>query len=147
METKNTPDVMLGLAHAAYTVSDMEASLAFWREALGFEKAFDLADSAGRPWIVYIHAGGTQFIELFYAVPGSPKKTGRIGSDHLCLLTRDIRRAADRIREAGYPLDADVNEGSDGNLQCWTHDPDGNRIEIMQMGENSLQMTYLRNLG
>lgn len=138
---------ILGLAHAAYVVSDMEASLAFYRDALGFEKAFELADSRGNPWIVYIHAGRDQFIELFYTAPGSPVKTGRVGSDHLCLLTDAIEEAAERIREAGYPLDTPVQWGSDGNQQCWTHDPDGNRIEIMQMGEKSLQTAYLREKG
>ena len=146
MKDQTTQEVILGIAHAAYNVSDMEAALIFYREALGFEKAFDLPDYQGNPWIVYLHAGGNQFIELFYTAPGSPKQTGRVGSDHLCLLTSDIRRAANRIRAAGYPLDADVREGSDGNLQCWTHDPDGNRIEIMEMGEESLQTKYLRSI-
>ncbi len=37
-----------------------------------------------------------------------------------------------------------MKSGSDGNLQCWTHDPDGNRIEIMQMGKESLQNAFIR---
>ena len=141
---ENGKRLILGLAHTAYNVSDMEASLKFYREALGFEKAFDLADHRGNPWIVYLYAGGGQFVELFYSAPDAPKQTGRIGSDHLCLLTEDIGRVAENIKAAGYPLDADVKSGSDGNLQCWTHDPDGNRIEIMQMGKESLQNAFIR---
>ena len=144
---KREEQLILGLAHAAYVVSDMEASLAFYREALGFEKAFELADGRGNPWIVYIHAGRDQFIELFYSEPGASVKKGRVGSDHLCLLTERIEETAERIRTAGYPLDVPVQWGSDGNRQCWTHDPDGNRIEIMQMGEKSLQTAYLRERG
>ncbi len=141
---ENGKRLIRGLAHTAYNVADMEASLKYYREALGFEKAFDLADHRGEPWIVYLYAGGGQFIELFYTKPGDPKKVGRIGADHLCLLTDDISAAAENIKAAGYPLDSDVSFGSDGNWQCWTHDPDGNRIEIMQMGEESLQNAFIR---
>ena len=144
---QNEPRLIQGLAHTAYNVSDMEASLKFYEEALGFEKAFDLPDHKGDPWIIYLYAGGGQFIELFYTAPGSPKQTGRIGSDHLCLLTDDINRVAENIKATGHPLDAEVNFASDGNWQCWTHDPDGNRIEIMQMGEDSLQTGFIRKQG
>ena len=58
---------MKGIAHAAFNVSDMERALRFYRETFGFEKAFELKHpETGEPWIVYVHAGGNQFIELFY---------------------------------------------------------------------------------
>ena len=145
-EKKEKDRLILGLAHTAYVVSDMEAAVRFYGEALGFSRAFDLADSEGRPWIVYLYAGGGQFVELFYGRAGDPVKAGRIGADHLCLLTERIEETAAHLKAGGWPLDADVNRGKDGNLQCWTHDPDGNRIEIMQMGENSLQLNYVRAL-
>ena len=36
-----------------------------------------------------------------------------------------------------------MKNGSDRNWQCWTHDPDGNRIELMQMMDDSKQMMFL----
>ena len=48
------------------------------------------------------------------------------------------------IRAAGAPLDAEPSMGCDGNWQCWTHDPDGNRIELMQMMPDSCQDQYLK---
>ena len=69
--------MMKGIAHAAFNVSDMERALRFYRETFGFEKAFELKHpETGEPWIVYVHAGGNQFIELFYG--GVPPRNIRI---------------------------------------------------------------------
>ncbi|HJA94157.1 MAG TPA: VOC family protein [Candidatus Eisenbergiella merdipullorum] len=135
-----------GIAHAAFNVSDMEKALQFYRETFGFEKAFELKHPAtGEPWIVYVHAGGGQFIELFYGGVNPQKyQDQNIGYSHLCLEVEDIHEAAERIEKTGAPLDSGISQGSDGNWQCWTHDPDGNRIELMQMSEDSLQSCFLR---
>ena len=36
--------------------------------------------------------------------------------------------------------------GADGNLQAWIEDPDGNRIELMQMDPNNMQSKALKRL-
>ena len=73
--------MMKGIAHAAFNVSDMERALRFYRETFGFEKAFELKHpETGEPWIVYVHAGGNQFIELFYGgVPPQKYQDQNIG--------------------------------------------------------------------
>ena len=138
--------MMKGIAHAAFNVSDMERALRSYRETFGFEKAFELKHpETGEPWIVYVHAGGNQFIELFYGgVTPQKYQDQNIGYSHLCLEVEDIHETAERIEKAGAPLDSGVRQGCDGNWQCWTHDPDGNRIELMQMSEDSLQCRFLR---
>jgi len=40
---------------------------------------------------------------------------------------------------SGVVIDRPIKEGKDGNLQAWIVDPDGNRIELMQIMPNSLQ--------
>ena len=30
--------------------------------------------------------------------------------------------------------------------QCWTHDPDGNKIELMQLSEDGPQMKFVKSL-
>jgi catechol 2,3-dioxygenase-like lactoylglutathione lyase family enzyme len=60
-----------GIAHVAYTVSDMEKALHFYCDQLGFQKAFEIRDDEGKPWINYIKVSKNQFIELFY---GGKKK-------------------------------------------------------------------------
>ena len=43
-------------------------------------------------------------------------------------------------------MDRAVKFYADGNWQCWTHDPDGNRIELMQMGEESIQNKFAKSM-
>jgi lactoylglutathione lyase len=38
-----------------------------------------------------------------------------------------------KIRNAGYPIDIDPKQGLDLNWQAWTKDPNGVRIELMQI--------------
>ena len=136
--------VIKGIAHSAYTVQDMESAVAFYEKVFGFKKAFTMNHpKTGSPWIVYLYVAENQFIELFYGgIKEDPYSDERIGYSHLCLEVGDIQEAAAAVLAAGAPLDAKPSMGIDGNWQCWTHDPDGNRIELMQMMPGSLQDRY-----
>ncbi|MBA7544513.1 hypothetical protein ES705_36869 [subsurface metagenome] len=54
-----------GLAHLAFRVKDMEKSLYFYRDVLGYKKIFDLHDVNDKPWIVYLRVVGSQYVEFF----------------------------------------------------------------------------------
>ena len=138
-----------GLGHAAFNVKDMETTVAFYERSLGFKKAFDINDPVtGEPWIVYVYAGGGQFIELFYgATQENPYSDDKIGFFHLCVAVDDINEAWNRIVESGAPQDDAPKQGEDLNWQCWTHDPDGIKIELMQLAEDSPQMKFIKNAG
>ena len=129
-----------GIGHTAIIVENMEESLHFYCDILGFEKAFELHDDNDRPWIIYIKIGGGQFIELFYGgVNKTPEIAGRIGFDHLCLEVDDIEEIASHLRSKGWPLFIEPQQGKDLNYQCWVKDPDGNKIEFMQLDPASPQ--------
>lgn len=127
------------IAHLAFIVSNMEASLDFYVNKLGFKKAFEINDKDGTPWIVYIKVSENQFIELFYPYDKETKTKTHIGYNHLCFEVDDIHNLANSLKEKGVPIDVDVIMGEDNNYQFWTHDPDDNPIEFMQYGDNSLQ--------
>lgn len=130
-----------GIGHLALTVEDMDKSLEFYCGVLGFEKAFEINDDDGNPWIVYVKVGAGQFIELFYG--GDNKQeilTNQIGFNHLCLEVNDINEVANHIKMHGLQLDLEPKRGKDQNFQCWIKDPDGNRIEFMQLVPSSPQM-------
>ena len=119
-----------GIGHAAFNVKDMKKTVAFYENTLGFKKAFDIPrPETGEPWIVYVYGGGGQFIELFY---GATKD--------------DIQEAWQKIVDTGAPQDDPPKQGADFNWQCWTHDPDGIKIELMQISEESPQMKFVRSL-
>jgi catechol 2,3-dioxygenase-like lactoylglutathione lyase family enzyme len=122
----------------------MEKSLYFYVGVLGFEKAFELQNpSTGKPWIIYLSMGGGQFIELFYGgEEKNPWDTKNIGFDHLCFSVDDIHAIAKQIADAGQRLDAEPRKGSDANWQCWVTDPNGIRIELMQISPDSPQSKF-----
>lgn len=129
-----------GIAHLAFVAKDMEKSLWFYCDVLGLKKAFELSDDKGNPWIIYIKVSSGQFIELFYKdkddLLGNNSQTGY---SHLCLEVDNIYEIAESIKGKGLVLDVEPTCGKDLNYQCWVRDPDGNRIEFMQMHPESPQ--------
>ena len=125
-----------GIGHVAYNVQDMEKALKFYCGMLGFEKAFTLCGEDGKPWIEYLKIMDGQFLELFYHQPNPADNTTY---SHLCLTVDDIQEVAEHMRKNGVPLDVEPKQGRDTNWQCWVRDPDGNRIELMQMMPTSPQ--------
>jgi len=130
------------IAHLAFGVKNMEKTLQFYLDVLGFEKAFTLYDPDDElvPWIEYVKISDSNFIEFFYSDSNHPFAKIESSYQHFCLETDDIQAFVKRLNEYHYPLDSLVSMGLDHNWQCWVKDPDGNRIEIMQYGPNSLQL-------
>ncbi|MBS5586077.1 MAG: VOC family protein, partial [Clostridiales bacterium] len=77
-----------GIAHTAYKVRDMEASLRFYLNGLGMQHAFSLANKENRPWIEYLCVAPGQFIELFYPEGKAVEEDTRYM--HLCLQIDDL---------------------------------------------------------
>ncbi|MDR0909877.1 MAG: VOC family protein [Spirochaetaceae bacterium] len=128
-----------GIAHLAVTAKDMDKSLDFYTRVLGFKKVFEIPNPKdGSPWIVYIYVGGNQFIELFYGgvKPYSFDDADR-GWNHICLCVDDIFAVCKDIEARGWTLDVQPNQGVDYNYQAWLKDPDGIRIELMQIDPKS----------
>lgn len=51
----------------------------------------------------------------------------------------DVRAAAAALEAAGIALRDVPRQGRDKNWQCWVDDPDGHRIELMQIDPASPQ--------
>lgn len=138
----------MNIGHVAITVKSMEASLDFYTKGLGLKKAFELnRPETGEPWIVYLYMGNEQFLELFYGgeVDYSWKENHR-AYNHLCLAVEDIHETVKKLMDAGYKMDKEPRVGCDGNWQSWITDPDGVRLELMQLGEDSPQKKAIREL-
>lgn len=130
--------MILGIGHAAYGVKDLDASLRFYADQLGLEKAFTLTRDDGSLWIVYLYAGDGTFIELF------PEKKPPLAAQgasykHLCLRVDDMSLTLDDLKKRGLVPLGPPSVGKDGNTQAWVRDPDGNPIELMQIAPESDQ--------
>lgn len=133
--------MVTGLAHLCFTVKDLDASIAFYRDALGLVPAFDFRDEGGRRFGAYLHLGGRAFLELFRADAVRPADGQAY--QHCCLEVDDFRAAVADLRRRGIEV-TDVVLGSDQTWQAWLSDPDGNRIELHQYTPESWQAPWLR---
>jgi lactoylglutathione lyase len=135
------------IAHWALKVSDIDRSLAFYRGLLGFQEMMRLHQDDGSLWLVYLRVTDTQFVELFPGGEGTgapgPERTA---VNHICLQVADVNRAAVALRGAGIAITSGPKLGADGNWQAWIADPDGNRIELMQMMPGNMQAVAIERL-
>jgi catechol 2,3-dioxygenase-like lactoylglutathione lyase family enzyme len=137
-----------GLGHVAIKVNDLDASLAFY-EKLGFPEILRLLDKAGKPWIVYLRITDTTLLELFPGGTGRPVAGPEAtGVNHLSLAVHDLDATEAALAAAGVSLSRPRTEGRglDGNRGMWIEDPDGNRIEIMEMAPDCIQARALARL-
>jgi lactoylglutathione lyase len=136
---------VVGIGHWALRVKDLDRSLEFYRDRLGFAEMLRL-DRDGKVWIVYLRVTDTQFVELFPdAVGDLPPRDGP-GVNHLCLEVGDLDATVASIERAGLELFRPISLGLDGNRQAWIEDPDGNRIELMEMSPTCLQAEAIKRL-
>ncbi len=137
------------LGHIAFRVNDLDKTLDFYGK-LGFPEFLRLTQEDGRPWIVYIRVTDQLYLELFPGGDGG-RATGpeHTGVHHLCLTTDDIEAAAAHLQSVGIPATAPLvptRRGVDGNRGMWVTDPDGNRIEIMEMAPGCAQHEAIKAL-
>ena len=130
-----------GLSHIAIRTRDILESIRYYTGTLGLPEAFRMHADDGSLATVYLFLAPGQYLELFAngRTEGGNPDSETIGFCHLCLMTQDIRRSYEIIREKGGPLDSEICLGKSRCLMFWTHDPDGTQIEIMEMPPESLQ--------
>lgn len=132
------------IGHTAFDCYKFEETLDFYTRILGFEEMFRLHNDEGTLWIIYLRVNDEVFIELFPKTGEMPARGGSYS--HLCLEVDDIEMVVKNVTEQGVQLDSGINQGKDGNKQAWIKDPEGNRIEFMQMAPDSLQMRAIERI-
>ncbi len=131
------------IAHTAFKVRNMEESLKFYVDGLGFKRKFELEDEIERPWIVYLEIAPLQYIELFYDFDNCDKGVQdyeHIGYLHLSIEVDDIKKLKEELIKNGVRIQQDIALGIDNTYQMWVEDPDGNPIEFMEYTKKSLQL-------
>ena len=129
-----------GLSHAAIRARDLEKSLRFYKEVLGLEEAFRITEEDGSARLVYLWIAPGQFIEIFPQGEKEPERgPDTIGLQHICLETADVEEAYARLTSRGVVTDTGIVTGRAKCRQFWLHDPDGNPIELMELGPESMQ--------
>ena len=120
------PGVRIG--HVHLKVADLERSLKFYRDVLGFEV------TTTRPGAVFLSAGGYHHhiaLNTWESLGGQPPAPGTTGLYHVAILYPSRRLLADALRrliEAGIPLDGASDHGVSEAL--YLRDFDGNGVEL-----------------
>ncbi len=133
--------MITGLAHVCFVVSDLEASIKFYTEVLGFERAFDFINEKGERFGIYLHIGGRTFIELFQGDLAA--RAEKQSYQHFCLEVEDFDKTVEELRARGAEVTA-VKLGMDHSWQAWLADPDGNHFEIHGYTQESWQRPHLK---
>ena len=102
-------------------------------------------DRDGAVWIYFLLVRPGQIIELYDgAAERLPEDSTRGGFHHMCIEVEDIGEAVKHFEEKGVDIRVLPSQGKDMNLQAWIDDPDGNKIELMQISPDSPQAKSLR---
>jgi catechol 2,3-dioxygenase-like lactoylglutathione lyase family enzyme len=108
-------------------VKDQEQALAFYVDALGFEKRLDAPFGRGGRWIEVAPPGAATTIALVESPEGDA--TGIVVS----LATEDADSDHDTLLSRGVDADADVIRMGEYVPPMFTfRDPDGNRFRMVQ---------------
>jgi lactoylglutathione lyase len=135
------------LGHIGIKVKNLEKSIAFYTETMGFPEMFRLHRDDGRVWLVYLRITDDQYLEIFpEAIQDRAPEPENNGINHFCLTVENIEEIVRQLEAKGVALYWPLKTGADNNRQAWIQDPDGNRIELMEMAPNALQFKAIRDL-
>ena len=123
---------ILGVAHVAFYVSDLNKTRAFYKDFLGFEEPFALKKPDGSDRIAFIKINERQYIELF-AEP--PKADGQL--NHISIYTANADQMRDYLASQGVPVPDKVGKGKTGNKNFNIRDPDNHTVEIVEYQPDS----------
>jgi glyoxylase I family protein len=143
--------------HTGIAVSNLERSLAFWRDVMGFkpshtahqkgELAEEITGVAGAEIkLAVLKAPGGHKIELLeYLAPADRKRANfrpcDVGSVHIALLVQDLESVLAQIAASGWEAAGNpqtLNTGPNaGKRVVYVRDPDGTTIELMQIAKQA----------
>ena len=125
--------------HLGVSVPDLEASVDWYCEKLGFTVAKRITLDAIPAKIAFLNHGDFN-IELFEIPGASPLPDDRRypdrdlrtnGTKHIALAVKDLNKVADTLKHRGVDFAKDVTE-IDQTLMAFIRDNAGNLIELIQ---------------
>ena len=142
MSNENNPSVMPSrLIYTMTRVSDLDRSVAFYKNELGMNELRRESFTEGRFTLVFMGYGeetGNAVIELTYNWDENSYELGT-GYGHVALAVADIYAACKRLESMGVsivrepgPMTYAVDETGHKEHIAFIEDPDGYKIELIQ---------------
>jgi catechol 2,3-dioxygenase-like lactoylglutathione lyase family enzyme len=135
------------LAHLNFATNDLGRMIEFYVNKLGMKVKFTLNNKKGQPFGYYLECGNTTFIEVFDQAMAVEQWGGKVEEltagtryKHFCLEVTGLDEYCKMLKSKEVDV-SEITLGMDNSRQAWIADPDGNRIELMEYGPSSLQLT------
>jgi catechol 2,3-dioxygenase-like lactoylglutathione lyase family enzyme len=135
------------LAHLNFVTNDLPKIIDFYIDKLGMDVKFTLNNQEGVPFGYYFGCGNSTFLEFFDQALAAQVWGGEVEAlsagtryKHFCLEVTGLEMYCEKLRAKGV-LVTPITLGMDNSRQAWVTDPDGNAIELMEYGPESLQLT------
>lgn len=124
---------VVGLNHVAISVTDLDASLRYYRDTLGFQEAFTVRDDQGQPSLTYLQISRNTFLELVPARADRPA-----GFYHFGVQVENMDAAVAGVQQRGATV-TNLRTGQTRSRVGNLAGPDGVSIELAENGPESLQ--------
>jgi len=117
--------------HTMVRVTDLEASLSFYRDALGLVELRRKEYPQGRYTLVFLAAPGDESAQIELTFNWDPEAyTGGRNFGHLAYEVDDIYAACQRLRDHGVTINRPPRDGR----MAFVRSPDQISIELLQAG-------------
>ena len=126
--------------HTMVRISDIEASLDFWRDKLGLKEIRRSENEQGRYTLIFLAAPGDEararsdanapMVELTYNWDPETYTGGR-NFGHLAYRVDDIYATCQRLMDGGVTINRPPRDGR----MAFVKSPDGISIELLQKGQ------------
>lgn len=117
--------------HTMVRVSDLEASLRFYRDALGLELVRQFDNPGGRFTLAYLAAPGDHNAQVELTYNWDPEDLGGSRNfGHIAYAVDDIYAACERLQSHGVTI---LRPPRDGYM-AFVRSPDNISIELLQRG-------------
>ncbi len=119
--------------HTMVRVTDIEASLRFYRDALGLEVTRQYDNPGGRFTLVYLAAPGDPSAEIELTHNWDPESLGGARNfGHIAYAVDDIYATCERLQQHGVTI---LRPPRDGRM-AFVRSPDNISIELLQHGQS-----------
>lgn len=118
--------------HTMVRINDVDASLRFYRDALGLEVTRSYDNPAGRFTLIYLAAPGDPDAEIELTHNWDPEELGGARNfGHVAYAVDDIYAACERLQQHGVTI---LRPPRDGRM-AFVRSPDNISIELLQAGK------------
>ena len=122
------------MAHTCVRVKDLEASLAFYQEAFGFEESRRRDFPENKFTLVYLTLPGDDYeLELTYNYDQEKPYDLGNGFSHIAVGVEDIEAERERHISLGYEVTPMKGLSDGAATYYFVTDPDGYKVEVIKL--------------